>query len=202
MFWVNGVSEYSRGVVEIPRKRGGMCFVYPTSEKCFLMIGTKSYGKILSSQESFDELHKVSKDYPESIQRMIATLKDPKDLFHDELRYVEMPLWYKGRAIIIGDAKHAASPITGMGASMALEDAYVLAEELKKNFSSLSLKVTFDKFVDRRDKRIKRFRRLCHRSEGWLLASGLKLWFRKYLLEFIPMSFFTRPIDNLLSSKL
>ncbi|OLZ74614.1 monooxygenase [Streptomyces sp. IMTB 2501] len=46
----------------------------------------------------------------------------------------EMPLgtvWQRGRVVLIGDAAHAASPATGQGASMALEDAVVLAKALR-----------------------------------------------------------------------
>lgn len=46
----------------------------------------------------------------------------------------EMPLgtpWHVGRVLLIGDAAHAASPATGQGASMALEDAVVLAKALR-----------------------------------------------------------------------
>ncbi|MFF8726897.1 FAD-dependent oxidoreductase [Streptomyces sp. NPDC015171] len=46
----------------------------------------------------------------------------------------EVPLgipWHTGRALLIGDAAHAASPATGQGASMALEDAVVLAKALR-----------------------------------------------------------------------
>ncbi|AOR36849.1 monooxygenase [Streptomyces fodineus] len=46
----------------------------------------------------------------------------------------EMPLaavWHRGRTLLIGDAAHAASPATGQGASMALEDAVVLAKALR-----------------------------------------------------------------------
>ncbi|WP_234434290.1 FAD-dependent oxidoreductase [Streptomyces sp. NRRL F-5126] len=46
----------------------------------------------------------------------------------------EMPLgtpWRSGRALIVGDAAHAASPATGQGASMALEDAVVLAKAVR-----------------------------------------------------------------------
>jgi 2-polyprenyl-6-methoxyphenol hydroxylase-like FAD-dependent oxidoreductase len=38
--------------------------------------------------------------------------------------------WRAERTVIIGDAAHAASPATGQGASMALEDAVMLAEAL------------------------------------------------------------------------
>jgi 2-polyprenyl-6-methoxyphenol hydroxylase-like FAD-dependent oxidoreductase len=38
--------------------------------------------------------------------------------------------WFKGRALVLGDAAHATSPHVGQGAAMALEDAVVLGEEL------------------------------------------------------------------------
>jgi 2-polyprenyl-6-methoxyphenol hydroxylase-like FAD-dependent oxidoreductase len=42
-----------------------------------------------------------------------------------------VPTWYRGRMVIIGDAAHAPSPSSGQGASMALEDAVVLAQSLR-----------------------------------------------------------------------
>ncbi|MGW4892507.1 FAD-dependent monooxygenase [Kitasatospora sp. NPDC004240] len=39
--------------------------------------------------------------------------------------------WRTRRTVLIGDAAHAASPATGQGASMALEDAVVLAKALR-----------------------------------------------------------------------
>jgi len=39
--------------------------------------------------------------------------------------------WRTERMLIIGDAAHAASPATGQGASMALEDAVILAKALR-----------------------------------------------------------------------
>ncbi|MGW2383457.1 FAD-dependent oxidoreductase [Streptomyces sp. NPDC001658] len=39
--------------------------------------------------------------------------------------------WRSGRTLILGDAAHAASPATGQGASMALEDAVILAKSLR-----------------------------------------------------------------------
>jgi 2-polyprenyl-6-methoxyphenol hydroxylase-like FAD-dependent oxidoreductase len=43
----------------------------------------------------------------------------------------KVPTWYRGPMIIIGDAAHAASPSSGQGASMAIEDALVLAKCLR-----------------------------------------------------------------------
>jgi 2-polyprenyl-6-methoxyphenol hydroxylase-like FAD-dependent oxidoreductase len=42
-----------------------------------------------------------------------------------------VPIWHNDRMVIIGDAVHAASPSSGQGASMAIEDAIVLATCLR-----------------------------------------------------------------------
>ena len=63
---------------------------------------------------------------PEALQSV-----DREDLFHDEVKRVTLDTWVRDRVALIGDAAHAMHPITGMGASLALEDAFVLAEELK-----------------------------------------------------------------------
>ena len=41
-----------------------------------------------------------------------------------------VPIWSRGRTVLVGDAVHAPAPSSGQGASMALEDAVVLAAEL------------------------------------------------------------------------
>jgi 2-polyprenyl-6-methoxyphenol hydroxylase-like FAD-dependent oxidoreductase len=43
----------------------------------------------------------------------------------------EVRTWRTARTLLIGDAAHAASPATGQGASMAIEDAVVLAKALR-----------------------------------------------------------------------
>jgi 2-polyprenyl-6-methoxyphenol hydroxylase-like FAD-dependent oxidoreductase len=51
----------------------------------------------------------------------------------DDLPHV--PRWHAGRVVLIGDAAHAPSPSSGQGASMALEDAIVLARCLREEAS-------------------------------------------------------------------
>lgn len=42
-----------------------------------------------------------------------------------------LPTWHRGRLVLLGDAAHAVSPSAGQGASLALEDALVLAKCLR-----------------------------------------------------------------------
>ena len=49
-----------------------------------------------------------------------------------EPEFGPLPCWSRGRALVIGDAAHPTSPHAGQGASLALEDAMVLARLLAK----------------------------------------------------------------------
>jgi 2-polyprenyl-6-methoxyphenol hydroxylase-like FAD-dependent oxidoreductase len=42
-----------------------------------------------------------------------------------------VPTWYRGHIVLLGDAAHATSPSSGQGASLAIEDAVVLAKCLR-----------------------------------------------------------------------
>jgi len=50
--------------------------------------------------------------------------------FFDRVREVTCDRWHTDRVVLIGDAAHAVHPISGMGGSLALGDARVLAQEL------------------------------------------------------------------------
>lgn len=55
-----------------------------------------------------------------------------------------VPRWHTRRILIIGDAAHTASPATGQGASMALEDAVILAKALRDTTSTDSALETYE----------------------------------------------------------
>ncbi|HWG26221.1 FAD-dependent monooxygenase [Actinospica sp.] len=60
----------------------------------------------------------------------------------------DLPLgvrWSTDRTVLIGDAAHAASPASGQGASMALEDAVVLAKALRDSASIGAALATYDR---------------------------------------------------------
>ncbi|MFD6415923.1 FAD-dependent monooxygenase [Streptomyces sp. NPDC060194] len=51
-------------------------------------------------------------------------------LYFDAVGQARLPSWSRGRVALVGDAAYCASPISGMGTSLALAGAYVLAGEL------------------------------------------------------------------------
>lgn len=65
--------------------------------------------------------------------RVLAALEHATDLYLDAVGQVKMPRWSKGRIVLVGDAAYCASPISGMGTSLGLSGAYVLAGELGRH---------------------------------------------------------------------
>jgi 2-polyprenyl-6-methoxyphenol hydroxylase-like FAD-dependent oxidoreductase len=203
VFWIGDSETSSKGIIEIPSV-GNMSFSYPTRAGRFMMVVANLEKIPATREEDIAELRRLAQHYTPQVRKDIEAINDPKKIFFDKLRYVRMPSWHKGRVVLIGDAKHAASPITGMGASMALEDAYILSKELKKmqGSGSADVEAAFKRFAKRRDPRIRKLRKVCHRMESWVMAGDSLSKIRNLLLPILPASYFTRPFAKLLASKL
>ncbi|MFG1933585.1 FAD-dependent monooxygenase [Mycobacterium sp. NPDC048908] len=61
---------------------------------------------------------------------LLAAAATADDFYFDAFTQVHMPTISQGRVTLVGDAGYCASPLSGMGTSLALVGAYVLAGEL------------------------------------------------------------------------
>lgn len=68
-----------------------------------------------------------------------------------------IPCWHRGRMVLVGDAAHAASPSSGQGASMAVEDAVTLGRALQGISASTptagAIEAAFTRYEGERRKR-------------------------------------------------
>ncbi|MFD0598610.1 FAD-dependent monooxygenase [Catellatospora coxensis] len=62
--------------------------------------------------------------------RVLGELDAAEEFYFELVGQVHAPRWSSGRVALLGDAGYCASPISGMGTSLALVGAYVLAGEL------------------------------------------------------------------------
>ncbi|MFE0737015.1 FAD-dependent monooxygenase [Streptomyces sp. NPDC058855] len=62
--------------------------------------------------------------------RLLRAMRTAPDFFFDAMGQVRLDSWSRGRVALLGDAGHCATPLTGLGTSLALVGAYVLAGEL------------------------------------------------------------------------
>ncbi len=62
----------------------------------------------------------------------LAGLADTDDFYLDVLRQVRLPRWHQGHTVLTGDAAWCATPVAGIGTTLAVTGAYVLAGEIAR----------------------------------------------------------------------
>jgi 2-polyprenyl-6-methoxyphenol hydroxylase-like FAD-dependent oxidoreductase len=65
--------------------------------------------------------------------RFIEGMETTSNWYSSEIAQVRVDRWHKGRVVLLGDAAHCASPMSGMGTTGAFVGAYVLAGELSRS---------------------------------------------------------------------
>lgn len=58
-----------------------------------------------------------------------------EQLYYDQVAQIVVPRWSRGRVVLVGDACYAVSLLAGLGSSLAVAGAYVLAEQLHRTAS-------------------------------------------------------------------
>jgi 2-polyprenyl-6-methoxyphenol hydroxylase-like FAD-dependent oxidoreductase len=144
------------------------------------------------------DLHTVFKRLDFQLGGILDSLPAPDTLFFSELYFVKMKEWYKGRVVLAGDSKHARSPVSGLGTTLALEDAYVLADELTHNDS---IDIALRKYAKRRQARVPSALRSIDFLELTVMRPGmLRSILMDMLLAVIPSTIFAHLIRRILEA--
>jgi 2-polyprenyl-6-methoxyphenol hydroxylase-like FAD-dependent oxidoreductase len=61
---------------------------------------------------------------------LLAQMAGAPDFYFDTIAQVHVDRWWRGRTVLVGDAGYCGSPLAGLGTSLSLVGAYVLAGEL------------------------------------------------------------------------
>jgi 2-polyprenyl-6-methoxyphenol hydroxylase-like FAD-dependent oxidoreductase len=122
------------------------------------------------------------------IDEAIDSLRPEDSIFYDDLLLVTLKQWYRGRVVVVGDARHGMPPHTGIGASLVLEDAWVLSEELGKQDN---IDIALKRFAERRESRVSYVQQqsaLIFRV--MFIRSDAMQWMRKLIARFNLKRFF------------
>ncbi|GLZ42229.1 FAD-dependent monooxygenase [Actinokineospora sp. NBRC 105648] len=65
--------------------------------------------------------------------RVLDGMEAAPDFYFESIGQMHLKQWSRGRIAVVGDAGYCASPLSGMGTSLALVGAYVLAGELDRH---------------------------------------------------------------------
>jgi FAD-dependent urate hydroxylase len=99
------------------------------------------------------------------VHEYLASLERDEQVICSAMEWMELEQWHTGRVMLVGDAAHASSPLMGQGGCMAMEDAWVLAEELR---AAATLEDALARYVSRRKPRVEWIQR-----ESMAVAEGL-----------------------------
>lgn len=102
-----------------------------------LRKGTEEYRKILL--EDFADAGWLTEE-------ILDGLRETTDLYASETAQIQAPTTYVGRVAFVGDAGYCPSPLTGMGTSLAIIGAYILAGEI----STISHSTELDQSAENR----------------------------------------------------
>jgi 2-polyprenyl-6-methoxyphenol hydroxylase-like FAD-dependent oxidoreductase len=92
-----------------------------------------------------------------------------------------LPYWHRGPVCLVGDSAHATSPHIGQGASLALEDAAVLARCLR---DIPDLEQAFSTYQDLRQERVETLVKKARRMGDRKIPNPIMGWFRDLMLPF------------------
>lgn len=99
----------------------------------------------LSQEEQKALLQEKFADAGWEAKRVLAELDNNADVYFDAISQVFAPLWSKGRCAMTGDAAFCPSPLTGMGVSLSVVGAYILAGELSRHADYSDAFAAYDK---------------------------------------------------------
>ncbi|WP_316779043.1 FAD-dependent monooxygenase [Pedobacter antarcticus] len=91
-----------------------------------------SYQKLSNSEQKKILKEKLSGAGWEE-NRLMKEIEKNDDVYFDGISQVHAPRWFNGRTGMIGDAAYCPTPLTGMGTTLAITGAYILAGELSRH---------------------------------------------------------------------
>ncbi|WP_115048851.1 FAD-dependent monooxygenase [Xanthomonas arboricola] len=90
-------------------------------------------------------LHERFADAGWQAARVLDGMGSTDDFYFDALRQVRLPRWHAGRVVLTGDAAWCATPLAGIGATLAVTGGYVLANEIAR---AATLEQAFAAYAD------------------------------------------------------
>lgn len=173
---------------------------YPSKERtcCFAAMAARR-DTADDSETRRQRLEGVFADFPEFARGALQSSTDAS-IWHDDFLDVRVKRWTGGRVALLGDAAHAVLPTAGVGASLAIESAYVLADELSRSGSE-SISAALSRYEARRRRRADGVQRQS-RQMAWMIRTSVpgSAVLRDAVFRVIPGSAFSGMFKPLMAS--
>ncbi|HXF34483.1 MAG TPA: FAD-dependent oxidoreductase [Candidatus Acidoferrales bacterium] len=133
-----------------PRNKAG-CNPVSSDQMYIFLVQNLAEPVRLADKQLIDVMRSQLADFGGFLASARDEVTDPKQVVYRPVQSHILPApWYRGPVVLIGDAAHTATPQLASGAGIAIEDAIVLAQELR---SETSLPNALEAFMTRRYER-------------------------------------------------
>jgi 2-polyprenyl-6-methoxyphenol hydroxylase-like FAD-dependent oxidoreductase len=106
------------------------------------------------------------------------------DFYFDSVSQIKMDRWSQGRVTLLGDAAGCASPMSGMGTSLAVVGAYILAGELKEADGDYA--GAFARYEEQMRGFVAGSQQLAEGSDWFVPETWFKLWISRLVWKILP----------------
>jgi 2-polyprenyl-6-methoxyphenol hydroxylase-like FAD-dependent oxidoreductase len=118
------------------------------------------------------------------VPELLKLMEKAPDFYFDSVSQIRMGRWSSGRVVLLGDAAHCASPMSGMGTSMAVIGAYILAGELKEANGDHT--VAFNRYEAEMRPLVAACQKLAEGAEWFVPQTRVKLWMSRQIWKILP----------------
>lgn len=157
---------------------------YPIADQQWMIFVTlKNDNPSLPSSVTRGEL---IKRYLESMGWMCSDIADKITddtyIFYDTITQIVNPHWSQGRVVLVGDAAHCPTLVSGQGASMAMAGSYFLSKALSEYNNINDALLAYDKYlrphIDRIQEKARNF------APNFVPDKPWKIWLIQTIMKF------------------
>lgn len=148
-----------------------------------------------------DRLRKMFEHNPLT-EKILEGLID-EQIMPTDLAEVNMRKWTQGKVALLGDAAHSFEPFAGLGGSMAMEDAYILAGELMQVSNSYPISEALLSYEAKRHKRVAEARHVTWKMKTWAtIKSPILHRLMNLIAPIVPTRYFVKNFVDLMNQKI
>jgi 2-polyprenyl-6-methoxyphenol hydroxylase-like FAD-dependent oxidoreductase len=118
------------------------------------------------------------------VPSLLKMMDDAPDFYFDSISQIKMDRWSMGRSVLLGDAAHCSSPLSGMGTSMAAVGAYILAGELKEANGDHT--IAFGRYEALMRDFVTKCQKLAEGADWFVPRTHWKLWLSRQMWRILP----------------
>ncbi len=118
------------------------------------------------------------------VPRLLKMMDDAPDFYFDSVSQIKMDKWSTGRNVLLGDAAHCASPLSGMGTGMAVVGACILAGELKEAAGDHT--VAFARYEALMREYVTRCQKMADGADWFVPRTRWKQWLSTQMWRLLP----------------